>query len=156
MVCTLSLVATPLAVSYVFNRLIMLSISYPTLANNLVKLYSPLAWIFLIFWVWVGSRFAKIELKRIYSFLIGNSLNIIACFVYIWLFYWSDPATRLAYSRLSTLSEFYTLPVISLSFKIVATFVNYIDGRVTQVVSFLLLTLAFSIGFIYQYWKDNR
>jgi len=151
---TIGLVAVPLVVAYVMNRLLMLGMSSPGVVNFVGWLFAPLSLVFTIFWVWVGSKFASLDIKKVYSFLLGNSLNIIACTIYVWLFYWSEPATRFTFGRLSTFAQFYALPVVNLGSRIVMLFTNHIDGSVVMVVSYLLLTLAFSTGFIYRARKD--
>jgi len=61
-----------------------------------IYLYLPIALAFLAFWVWVGSRFAALNIGKVYSFLLGNSTTFISTLV---LLVFGEPAWAIAISK---------------------------------------------------------
>ena len=155
---TIILVIVPLAMGFLVNRLIIIGFSsgYVGLFNVVELLYTPLVQTaFLIFWTWVGYRFAMLNIKKVTSFLLGNSLNILGFVTYIVLFYAMGDAMRLTI-RFVGYAQLAIVPVLVLGSRITILFSSgTIDGRVPALISYLLLFLAFSIGFLYRNHREK-
>ncbi len=50
------------------------------------RLPLPFSALFLIFWFWVGMKFANLSTNKVYALLLGNSLNIFSLAFFIWSF----------------------------------------------------------------------
>lgn len=153
------LLTIPFAVGFLLNRLMILGVSHPSSGLFVIMdlVYNPLAQIaFLFLWIWVGSRFALLGMKKVYSFLLGNCLNWIALISYVLLFYFLDGTARMT-SGLVGFSQFGATPVLILGVKIQLLFIQSgnIDSRICVLISYVLLTLAFSVGFFYKAWRSS-
>lgn len=103
---------------------------------------------FLGFWFWVGIKFAKLNIRRLYSLLIGNSLNIISLLLFVWSFFiLSDTNRNLL---IAGFSQYYAIPTLSISAKIYHLTNPEVFTNEYVIISYVLMSLVFTTGFLYQ------
>lgn len=130
--------------------MLMLTVHFFDAREGIPVIMYLLSLAFLAFWAWVGSRFAALNIGKVYSFLLGNSITFISCLVF--LIFGEQAGANAISSWLSLLSGLFVLPVVSLSTGIVSMFVNLSAGDygiIIYLISVLLLVTAFSGGFFY-------
>lgn len=137
--------------------MLMLTVHFFDTKEGIPIIMYLLSLAFLAFWAWVGSRFAALNIGKVYSFLLGNSTTFISCLVF---YIFGEQAGADAISKwLSLLSGLFVLPVVSLSTGIVSLFVNLSAsdyGIITYLVSVLLLVAGYSGGFFYNKEKQLK
>lgn len=135
-------VLIPLLLSFIINSFILL----------LLPIYSLLIWPlcigFIVYWFWVGKQFAKVKFNKILGFILGNSLWGISFALYIWQFVILDDSSR--NMLLAVLSQYYNLFTTPLATRIITLFSNVINSTEITVLSYVLMIIIFSLGFIYQ------
>jgi len=103
---------------------------------------------FLAFWAWAGSRFATLNLGKLYNFLLGNSASIHSFLLY---FFFSGPeGANLFFGWLSSITGLYVIPVVCLLHAGLLYLFNDLSawsGKATRFLAALLLIAAFSLGF---------
>lgn len=104
-----------------------------------------LSLVFLGFWFWVGVRFAKLEIRKYYSLLIGNSLNMISLLLFIWSFYLVSDADRNLF--LSVFSQLYAIPTLSISAMIYHLTNPVVYTNEYVIISYVLMSVVFTVGF---------
>jgi len=106
---------------------------------------------FLGLWFWVGMKFAKLNIGKVYSFFIGNSLNIISFLLFIWSFYiLSDDNINLL---IAGFSQNYAGPTLSISASIYHLTNPTVLSNEYVIISYVLMSLVFTAGFFYQVKK---
>lgn len=106
---------------------------------------------FLGLWFWVGMKFAKLNIGKVYSFFIGNSLNIISFLLFIWSFYiLSDDNINLL---IAGFSQNYAGPTLSVSARIYHLTNPTVLSNEYVIISYVLMSLVFTAGFFYQVKK---
>lgn len=107
-----------------------------------------LSLLFLGFWFWVGIKFARLDVNRIFSLFIGNSLNIISLVLYVWSFFIVADENRNL--LLAAFPQFYAMPTLSISAKIY----HLTDPKVLTnefvIISYVLMSIVFTAGFLYE------
>jgi len=107
-----------------------------------------LALIFIGFWFWVGMKFTKLNIGKVYSFLIGNSLNIISFVLFIWSFFIVSDANRNTF--IAGYSQLYALPTISIS-AVIYQFTNpEVLTNEYVAISYIIMSLTFTLGFFFE------
>lgn len=119
------------------------------------------AWAFLIpyqvmivpFWFWVGRRFAGLNMSKLQSFLLGNSVWGICLIIFVWQYILEQEPHRikaLEVISLSYISPFYifthALPPIGAyysGFRLTATII------ILTLVGYVLMFVIFTLGFIW-------
>ena len=137
----LPLVLLPFLVGLLMDRLVTAGYQ---LLNGI-----PIAILFLI--LSLVFSVCQLKMKKIYSFLLGNSLSITVCILYVWFFHWLEPAARLSGGWVRCLGSFvqvYVLPVINLGARICGVFTNRLDSDAVLLFTNFLLIAAFSVGYI--------
>lgn len=136
---------SPLIVGYTYDKLITMGMS--------VSWYFPISLTFLVFWIWVGSRYVILPIKKLYSYLLGNSLSFAGLFIHLISYHVNWPRGIYRFSSL------YPFPLYRI--------VGHVTGRISaifdypinisdKIFAYLLLILCFSIGFYYQYMRVKR
>lgn len=111
----------------------------------------PFSILFLAFWFWVGVKFAKLNVGKAYSFLIGNSLTIITFILYIWSFFMVSDANR--NFLIAAISQSYAIPTASISARIYSLTNPQVFTNEYVIISYLLMLLVFTAGFLYELKK---
>ncbi|HAG44344.1 MAG TPA: hypothetical protein DCL31_14735 [Clostridium sp.] len=140
------IILIPLIIGIIINRV-----------NFILQIYSTVPWIFviafIIFWFWVGKVFAKANHNRVKSFLIGSSLWAISFLFYLWQFVLVNDANK--NFIIAGISENYMILIVPIATKIMMMFTDIIDGTIISIVSYILMFIIFSIGFIYESLKED-
>ncbi|HCQ88699.1 MULTISPECIES: hypothetical protein [unclassified Clostridium] len=122
------------------------------------EMYVAVPWIFtiafIIFWFWAGKVFAKANHNRVKSFFIGNSLWAISFLFYLWQFILVSDANK--NFIIAGISQNYMILIVPIATKIMMMFTDTIDGTIISIVSYILMVIIFSIGFIYESVKKNH
>lgn len=146
----------PALIGYIYNSMLIKIIFIP-LFGTLIFYLVPFA--MLIFWFWVGQKFAQTKLNIFPAVLLGNSIGIISLPVYIWQFVILSDQQRILF--FAAFSQFFSISINYLTLKIAVLFEpqkNYI-GSVTltasQIIGLITMLLVFTVGFIYKKKKLN-
>lgn len=109
--------------------------------------------IIVLFWFWVGKRFAGLSMSKIRSFAFGNSVWGICFIIFIWQFLLESEPHRIRALEaivLSYISPFYVvthaLPPIGTyfsDFRFTATIIIF------TLVGYFLMVVIFTLGFIW-------
>ncbi|ARC86655.1 putative membrane protein [Clostridium argentinense CDC 2741] len=141
------IILIPLIIGIIINRV-----------NFILQIYSTIPWIFviafIIFWFWAGKVFAKANHNRVESFLIGNSLWGISFLLYIWQFILTSDVNK--NFIIAGISQNYIILIVPIATKIMMMFTDIIDGAIISIVSYILMIIIFSIGFIFESVKKNH
>ncbi|MCG7343408.1 hypothetical protein MHZ92_04650 [Sporosarcina sp. ACRSL] len=136
--------------SYVFHIvLLLIPFIYGFLANKMMFPLFPfiMQLIFLVFWFYVGIRFARLNIPVWKSFMLGNSIWFMSFILFIWQFIILDSASRSM--ELASLSQHYMLAFVSgplLIFPFISSGTTIIFG------AYILMFITFTIGF----WVTKR
>lgn len=103
---------------------------------------------FVLLWFWGGRQFAKLSMKKIYSYLLGNTLWLISFLVYVWQFVLLDEASR--NFAIASLSQYYMLFTIIIGTQIQLMYSSVINSTEIVIISYLVMLFVFTLGFIYQ------
>ncbi|MTI83101.1 MAG: hypothetical protein FH756_04190 [Firmicutes bacterium] len=104
--------------------------------------------IFLGFWFWVGMKFTKLNIGKVYSLLIGNSLNIISFVLFIWSFFIISDANRNLFIAGS--SQIYAMPTLSISAMIYRLTNPAVLTNEYVIISYILMSLIFTLGYLFE------
>jgi len=103
---------------------------------------------FLGFWFWVGMKFYRLSIRKLWALVIGNSLNLISFLMYIWSFYIVSEANRSL--LVAGWSQLYPVPTLSISARIYRlTNPEVLTGKYV-IISFILMSLVFIAGFFFE------
>jgi len=123
----------------------------------IAETYVAVPWIFtvvfIIFWFWAGKVFAKADWNRAKSFLIGNSLWAISFLLYLLQELLGNDANR--NFTIEWISQCYMTPMVHITTKIMMTDIHIIDEFIMSIISYTLMFIIFSIGFIYESLKED-
>lgn len=143
------LLIVPFLISFAINFL--LSIGVRMNSSILISISNILLnlWFFagLFFWFYVGKRFGDLDVSKVKSIVLGNSLWFISLLLYIWQFILLDYTKRNSF--ISGISQHYNLGFVRVSSIITDIFTNTIDTKMVIMVSYLIMLIVFTIGFIY-------
>lgn len=123
------------------------------------KIYFAGLWIFtiafIIFWFWGGKVFARTNCNKAKSFLIGNSLWLISFLLYLWQI--ASGAGGSKNFTIEWISQLYIEGMLYMAEIIVAMFteIHTVDSYIISIVSYIFMFIIFSIGFIYEFLKEN-
>ncbi|UNK18626.1 hypothetical protein MNQ98_00830 [Paenibacillus sp. N3/727] len=143
----LLIVLAPLIIGWLFNMLIF----YLPFSGVLIW---TLNLGFVLFWFWVGSQFAQLSMKKVYSYLLGNMLWLISFLLYVWQFILLDEASRSI--ALAGLSQYYMLLTIIIGTQIHMMYSGDINSTEIVIISYMVMLLVFTMGFIYQSVKGKK
>ncbi|WP_291582075.1 hypothetical protein [Clostridium sp. UBA6640] len=140
------IILIPLIIGIIINRV-----------SFILQIYSMVPWIFVIafivFWFWAGKVFARAKQNKVKSFLMGNSLWAISFLFYIWQFILLDDTNKNLI--IAGISQNYMILIVPIATKIMMMFTDTIDGNIILIVSYILMIIIFSIGFIFESVKKN-
>lgn len=125
-----------------------LSVHYFDLKEGIPVTMHLLSLAFLAFWAWAGSRFATLNLGKLYNFLLGNSA-IIQSFLFLF-FFGGKPGANIINKWLTLISSLYKVPVVYLlQGGLFLMFGNLPAwyGKISGFLAALLQIAAFSLGF---------
>lgn len=139
----------PLVVSLISNLLLTIgadtdSYIFLYITTSILYIWGFVA---IFFWFYVGIQFGNTEISEMKSFLLGNSLWMISLLLYIWQFILLEDEKRNLF--IAGLSQDYTLGFVGVSGKIIGIFTNSIDGNAVIMISYLIMLLVFTIGFLF-------
>ena len=101
----------------------------------------------LFFWFYVGKRFGDLDVSKVKSIVLGNSLWFISLILYIWQFILLDYTKRNSF--IASISQHYNLGFVRVSSGIIGFFTNTFDTKIVIIISYLIMLIVFTIGFIY-------
>jgi len=139
----------PLVVSLISNLLLTIgadtdSYIFLYITTSIIYIWGFVA---IFFWFYVGIQFGNSETSEMKSFLLGNSLWMISLLLYIWQFILLEDEKRNLF--IAGLSQDYALGFVGVSAKIIGFFTNSIDGNAVIMISYLIMLLVFTIGFLF-------
>lgn len=143
------LILVPFILSYLINILLSIGINRDSsiiLSFTSIFLYIW-GFIAILFWFYVGMEFGRLAISKVKSFILGNSLWMISFILYIWQFIILNGEERNLF--IAGISQNYNLGFISISSQIVSLFTRSIDSRTVIVLSYFLMLLVFTGGFVY-------
>lgn len=142
------LLIVPYLVGEAINRSIGYGISLDS--SSLLSISSILLslWKFssVIFWFWVARQFGSLTIGKVKSFILGNVLWMISFVLYMWQFVFVNDINRNFF--IAGISQNYVLGFVSWGSKILSLFTNTIDGTVVVIISYLMMLIVFTLGFI--------
>ena len=143
------LLIVPFVISFVINFLLSIGVRMNSsilisISNILLNLWGFAG---LPFWFYVGKRFGNLDVSKVKSIVLGNSLWFISLLLYIWQFILLDYTKRNSF--IATISQHYSLGFVRVSSIIIGFFTNTIDTKMVIMVSYLIMLIVFTIGFIY-------
>lgn len=103
---------------------------------------------FILFWFWAGRQFSQLTTRKVYGFLFGNSLWLLSFLLYIWQFVLLDETSR--NMMLAGLSQYYMLFMIIIGTQIHMAYSTVISSTEIVIISYMLMFVVFSVGFMYQ------
>ncbi|GAA0349514.1 hypothetical protein [Bacillus horti] len=132
----------PFVLSFLINSFIELIVPV------YILLIWPLCISFVIYWFWVGKQFAKVKFNKIKSFIIGNVWWGISVGLYYWQFIILDDSNRNLF--LAALSQYYALFILPIAHRIIALFSNVFDFTQSIILSYIIMIVIFTLGFVFQ------
>jgi len=103
--------------------------------------------LFLAFWFWVGTKFAKLHKGIVYILFIGNSLTIISLILFIWSFFIVSDANRNL--LIAGFSQYYAIPTLAISARIYHLTNPEVFTNEYVIISYIIMFLVFTAGFLY-------
>jgi hypothetical protein len=113
--------------------------------------------IIVLFWFWVGTRFAALSKSKLRSFVFGNSVWGICFVLFVWQFLLGSQPDRfkaLEVISLSYISPFY---IVTQALPPIGYFSRFtLTPAITAltVVAYLLMFCIFSLGFLWGRFKQ--
>lgn len=143
------LLIIPFVVSYLINLLLSIGMRMDSsiilsVVNTVIYFWG---FVVIFFWFYVGTQFGKLDISKVKSFILGNSLWMISLILYIWQFILLNDEKRNFF--IAGISQNYNLGYVFISSRIISLFTNIIDGNIVVIVSYLIMLVVFSLGFIY-------
>lgn len=99
----------------------------------------------VVFWVYVGKQFGNLNISKVKSFTLGNSLWMISLLLYVWQFILLDISKRNFF--IAGISQYYSLSFVSVSNMIISLFNNGADSTMVTIVAYIIMLIIFVIGF---------
>jgi len=93
-------------------------------------------------------KFARLNIASIQGLLIGNSVNIISFFLFLWSFYFVSESSRNLW--VAGISQLYAHPTLSISFRIYRLIDPEVYTNEYVIISYALMSLVFVAGFIFK------
>ncbi|WP_054954731.1 hypothetical protein [Paenibacillus dakarensis] len=109
---------------------------------------------FVLFWFWGGRQFAKLSMNKVYSYLLGNSLWLLSLLLFLWQSVALDGASQNL--AIAGLSQYYMLLMLMIGTQIHLTYAVEIDPVEITLISYAVMLVVFTIGFIYQTVKGKN
>lgn len=150
------LILLPFIIGFLINSLLGLGI---TRDNQLLLSISTILlsiWTYggaIIFWFLVGRIFGNLNMNKVKSFALGNSVWTISLLLFVWQFLFVNGSNRNL--LIAGISQHYALGFVSLGSRILGLFTNSIHGTTVALIAYFLMLIVFSIGFITKYPSKN-
>ena len=145
------LILLPFIIGFLINSLLGLGI---TRDNQLLSVSTILLsiWTYggaIIFWFLVGRIFGNLNMNKVKSFALGNSVWTISLLLFVWQFLFVNGSNRNFF--ISGISQHYALGFVSLGSRILGLFTNSIHSTTVILIAYFVMLIVFSIGFISKY-----
>lgn len=143
------LVFLPFIIGFSINKLLSLGITednqlYLSLGSILLHLWTYGSGIVL--WFCVGRIFGSLNMSVAKSFILGNIVWGVSVSVYTWQFKFLDDTSRNLF--ISGIAQHYQLGFVSLGARITRMFTSHLQGTTVVLISYFLMIMVFSLGFI--------
>jgi hypothetical protein len=115
-------------------------------------LFWLMPFVYLIYWFWVGGRFAESIRNPIIAIPFGNIFGIISLLVYMWQFTYLTDTQRNIW--LAVFSQVFSAPVLWITGKIAVLFeaesgmITKTSMNVMQISGLILMVLVFTAGYL--------
>ena len=147
----LLLTLVPIAVGYLVNH----TLAIPGLGSLLFRVLPLLT---LVFWFYLGSRYAETNWRPVQAILIGSATGILSLLLYLWQFLWETDETRNV--ALAVLSQMYSAATpaylfgrIAILFESQPNYVGQATMTALQVIAVVLMLAVFTCGYL---WGRRR
>ncbi len=143
------LIIIPFVVSYLIHLLLSIGVRMDSsiilsVINTVIYLWAFTA---IFFWFYVGKQFGKLDISKVKSFILGNSLWMSSLALYIWQFTLLNDEKRNFF--IAGISQSYNLGFVFISSRIISLFTNNLDTKTVTIFSYLFMLIVFAIGFLY-------
>lgn len=143
------LVLAPPIIGYLYNLIFSVSLW------GFLLYLSPIS--LLLFWFWVGWKFAETNMNVYQSVFIGNSLGIVSLIIYLWQFLYVSDEHRNMFLAVFSQGFSSCLSIFTARFAILFEPEKNVIGNATyiatQVLGLLLMATVFTIGY---YWHKRK
>lgn len=132
-------------IGYIYN----LSFLIPIIG---ILLYWLMPFAYLIYWFWVGGKFAESIRNPIIAIIYGNIFGIISLLVYVWQFTYLIDSQRNIW--LAAFSQAFSSPISRITAKIGVQFeaksgmITQASINVMQASGLILMVLVFAAGYL--------
>lgn len=144
----LLIVLAPLILGWLLNTLIIYLPFFGSISMWILNLA------FVLFWFWGGRQFAKLSIKKVYSYLLGNVVWLVSFLLFIWQFIFVDEAFRNI--ALAGLSQYYVLFTLIIGTQIHLSYSTQINTTDVVIISYIVMLVVFTLGFIYQAVRGKK
>lgn len=144
------MILVPALIGYVYNMLLLIPI-----LGTLLLYILPLA--MLVYWFWVGSKFAEFNWSLPISILVGNSFGILSLIIYFWQFLFITDSERNLF--LAALSQMFTsctnifVARVAILFEPDKNVVGQVSFTAVQILGLIFMMIIFAIGYI---WSKKK
>ena len=150
----LLLTLTPVLVGYLINWLILV----PVIGMPIFYI-APL--LMLVFWFYLGGKYADSTWKAIPSILIAHAVGIVSVLLYIWQFIFETDETRnmaiAVFSQMfSAATPIYLFWGIARLFESQPNYAGRATMMAMQVIAVVVMILVFTFGYIWQKRKAKK
>lgn len=148
----ISLILLPFIIGYLINILLSMGITKDNQLLLNISTFLLSIWTYggaIIFWFLIGRFFANLNMTRVKSFILGNSLWAISFLLFIWQFVFVSGSNRNFF--IAGISQHYVLGFVRLASNILGLFTNSIDSTTVVIISYILMLVMFSLGFLSKY-----
>lgn len=143
------LVLLPFIIGFLIEKLLASGITrdnqlYSNLGGILLSI-----WLYgtgVVFWFYVGRVFGRLNMFAVKSFILGNIVWGISISLYFWQFKLLDDVSR--NPLIAVISQHYPLAFVNLGSRIVSMFTSNINGNTVVLISYFLMFMVFSLGFL--------
>ena len=116
-------------------------------------LYYFLPCITLLFWFYLGSRYAKSQWNILQSTIIGNGIGFLSLLIYFGQFWWCSNADRnlvlAAFSQNFVATTNLITARFALLFEVEKNTISMISSTAMQIMGLLLMVLIFLAGYVF-------
>lgn len=146
----LILVLLPFIMDYSINVLLGKGINNNSQILITMVTFMMMAWKYLgvIYWFLVGRIFASVFNNKVKGFFLGNIVWLILLSMYVWQFCILDNNSR--NMMLTLISQCYILGFTSWATQILRVFTNTMVSTTIGILSYILMLIVFTMGFIYK------
>ncbi|MBO2945419.1 hypothetical protein JJQ72_15690 [Paenibacillus sp. F411] len=103
---------------------------------------------FVVFWFWAGRQFSQMKKSTALSFVMGNSLWLICLLLFLWQFMLAGDESRSLV--LALMAQLYVLLIVGFGTQLQLLLTGSIDAAQIIIMSYILMLLVFTAGFVYE------